>query len=93
MQMPKVTDCQAMECSYNVDSMCHALAITIGDGSNPQCDTFCQSSSKGGDPTCTATVGACKVKSCMHNLSLECQAPSISVGYQSGQVDCMTFCY
>ncbi len=93
MKMPKVSDCQAIECSYNIDCMCHALAITIGDGSNPQCDTFCHYSSKGGDPTCTGSVGACKVTSCMHNMSLECQSSGISVGYQSGEVDCLTFCY
>ncbi len=92
MEMPKVTDCQASECSYNSDGMCHAMAITIGDMTNPQCDTFCQSSSKGGDPTCIALVGACKTTSCTHNMSLECQAPGISVGYQSGEVDCLTFC-
>ena len=29
-QMPKVTGCDATECSYNQQGDCHAMAITIG---------------------------------------------------------------
>ncbi|HET6427397.1 MAG TPA: DUF1540 domain-containing protein [Phycisphaerae bacterium] len=92
METPKVSECSAAECAYNSDGMCHAMAITVGDVSSPQCDTYCTSSMKGGDYSCIATVGACKVSNCLHNMDLECQAPSIRVGHQGGEVDCLTFC-
>jgi hypothetical protein len=93
MEMPKVSECRANECAYNKDGMCHALAITIGDGFRPQCDTFCLSPVEGGDPACTGCVGACKVADCVHNTSLECQAPDVCVGYNEGGVDCLTFSF
>lgn len=91
MQMPKVQECDVDQCAYNTDGKCHALAITIGDGENPMCDTFCQSSSKGGVKGSTAGVGACKVTACRHNQMLECSAKRISVGWEGQQADCLTF--
>jgi hypothetical protein len=38
-----------------------------------------------------AGVGACKVSTCEYNQRLECHAPSITVGRQSDEVDCLTF--
>ena len=49
MEMPKVRKCEVADCAYNMDSTCHAMAITVGDGMRPRCDTFCQSVMKGGD--------------------------------------------
>lgn len=92
MQMPKVRQCQVTECAYNSGQMCHAMAITIGNEAHPRCDTFCRFPMKGGDVSCTGSVGACKTSSCMYNMSLECQAPDISVGYGEDEVDCLTFC-
>jgi len=92
METPKVSECQATECAYNSDNMCHAISITIGNGQGPQCDTFCKSQMKGGDYSCIASVGACKVSNCLHNMDLECQAPSIRVGHNGEEVDCLTFC-
>jgi hypothetical protein len=91
MEMAMVKKCEATECSYNADNVCHAFAITIGDEANPMCDTLCQSSMKGGDSEVTAGVGACKVASCMHNSSLECRCEEIEVGYQGTEVDCLCF--
>ena len=91
MEMAKVKECDAAECSYNADKMCHAMAITIGDDANPMCDTFCQSSEKGGNSETLAGVGACKVSACMHNSHLECQCSEIQVGHQGDEVDCLNF--
>lgn len=91
MQMSKVRNCDVSECAYNMNQMCHAMAITIGDTIHPRCDTFCNCSSKGGEVSTVAGVGACKVDSCMHNTSLECQASEISVGHKGSEIDCLTF--
>lgn len=90
-QMPKVMECDARECSYNQQGMCHALAITIGAADDHKCDTFCTMSMKGGAAEATASVGACKAASCVHNKALECSAPAIKVGYDASMVDCLTF--
>lgn len=91
MEMAMVRECDACECSYNAENMCHALAITIGDDANPMCDTFCQSDVKGGDSESMAGVGACKVSCCSHNSSLECQCPEIEVGHQGSGIGCLDF--
>lgn len=91
MDMPKVTECDVTQCSYNQGKKCHALAITIGNGSHPHCDTFCATSMKGGDISAMAGVGACKVTDCRHNAQLECRAPSIRVGHLIDDIDCQTF--
>ncbi|MEU7564608.1 DUF1540 domain-containing protein [Streptomyces fradiae] len=91
MDMPVINECAVEDCAYNRDRACHALAITVGDTRNPQCDTFFTSRNKGGDPSNTGRVGACKVSSCRHNTDYECRAPGITVGYQQSEVDCLTF--
>ena len=92
MKMPKVQQCEASECAYNNQNACHALAITVGDGTHPRCDTFCESSKHGGDDGSTGQVGACKVDICKFNQALECSAPSITVKHHDGNcADCSTF--
>lgn len=92
MDMPKVTQCDVIQCAYNKDKNCHAIAITIGHGSHPHCDTFCEmGSSKGGDMTAIAGVGACKVAECRYNEALECHASGIRVGHLIDEIDCQTF--
>lgn len=92
MEMPRVETCQVIECCYNLDQMCHALAITVGgDGAHPKCDTYCDYRTKGGDQAVIAGVGACKVSECEYNQSLECTAPGITVGHAQDQADCLTF--
>ncbi|WP_244302642.1 MULTISPECIES: DUF1540 domain-containing protein [Streptomyces] len=46
---------------------------------------------EGGEPSVTGRVGACKMADCRHNTGLECHAPSITVGYEHEQVDCLTY--
>ncbi|WP_229891573.1 DUF1540 domain-containing protein [Streptomyces mashuensis] len=89
--MPQVAVCQVGECAYNRDSACHALAITVGDGTHPGCDTFFTFPAKGGDAGATGRVGACKVAGCLHNVDLECQAPGITVAALGGSADCLTY--
>jgi hypothetical protein len=91
MTMPKIADCKVAECSYNKNKQCHTLAITVGDGNCPKCDTFTKLGKKGGDPEMIAGVGSCRADNCKYNRSLECTAASIHVGMHSGHADCTTF--
>lgn len=92
MNMPKVSECEMSECSYNRQGQCHALAITIGNSGTPRCDTFCTSPTEGGEANATAGVGACKTTSCVFNSNLECSAPSIRVSRLSrNEADCATY--
>lgn len=91
MEMPSVSRCDATECAYNMGGKCHALAITVGDEPHPRCDTFCDMSTTGGDPSTEACVGACKMMSCMYNESLECEAPDVCIGHKGSDVDCLTY--
>ncbi len=91
MDMSKIIKCNAEECSYNKQQQCHALAITVGDDSQPRCDTFLSSSQKGGDMATSGQVGACKVAVCKYNQSLECNAGQIEVGNKAGTAFCLTF--
>ncbi len=90
VNMSKVSECKATDCAYNIETACHAIAITVGDGSSPMCDTFFKTdmrkSVKG-----TAGVGACKVSDCRHNLDFECAASSIRVGTMGDNGACLTF--
>ncbi len=90
VNMSKVSECKASECAYNLDLTCHAIAITVGDGDRPMCDTFFKTEMrktvKG-----TAGVGACKVSDCRHNLDFECAASTIRVGTMGANGACLTF--
>ncbi|MBI5562506.1 MAG: DUF1540 domain-containing protein [Deltaproteobacteria bacterium] len=91
--MSKILSCSVKECAYNVNDKCHTLAITVGDGSHPACDTYCYSKNqaKGGAPDVTGGVGACKTDACKFNKSFECAASGINVGPHGGHADCRTF--
>ncbi|MBW8001873.1 MAG: DUF1540 domain-containing protein [Planctomycetes bacterium] len=91
MECSRVKKCEVADCAYNASEICHAIAVTIGDSSNPKCDTYCLSAVQGGDIECMANVGACKVAACKFNMSLECQADEICVGYKENEPDCLTF--
>ncbi len=90
MDMPKVQQCQVEQCAYNHNKTCHAMAITIGNGSHPHCDTYFTSGTKGGESR-SAGVGACKTSTCKFNKSFECHASKIQVGAQTDEADCLTF--
>lgn len=89
-KMPGVSECAIAECAYNSNKACHAIAITIGDGDHPMCDTFFKSSKRGGTKE-TAGVGACKVSVCSHNTDFECGAPNIRIGHEKNIGKCLTF--
>lgn len=89
-RMPSVAECAIMECAYNANAHCHAIAITIGDMNSPTCDTFFLSP-KHSAMKVNAGVGACKVAACSHNKDFECSAPSIRVGSEKNQGRCLTF--
>lgn len=92
MKMPKVMECEVENCAYNANKGCHALAITVGDPEGePSCDTFFTAEKPGGVKDMTAGVGACKLGECKFNKDFECSADSITVGWQRGQADCMTY--
>jgi len=91
ISMPKILDCMETECSYNRSKECHAMAITVGAGGHPMCDTFMKSSQKGGVMDVTGGVGACKEAGCKFNQALECSASGIHVGVHADHADCSTF--
>ncbi|MFP5387504.1 MAG: DUF1540 domain-containing protein [Bacteriovoracia bacterium] len=91
IEMPKVEQCDVNECGFNVDNNCHAKAITIGDYSNPGCDTFMDTDQHTNESVRIAGVGACKVNSCKFNEDYECMAQNIAVGFNKGKVNCLTF--
>jgi hypothetical protein len=90
IEMPEVMQCQAKQCAYNMNSMCHARAITVGDVQKHVCDTMTMSA-KHTQRTETAGVGACRSANCIHNEDLECQAEGISITLSGGQASCGTF--
>ncbi len=91
IEMPEVSTCQVTECAYNANATCHARAITVGDGSIAQCDTFLPAGASRSRVAPEAGVGACKVSGCRHNRDLECFADAIQVGYASDEARCLTF--
>jgi hypothetical protein len=91
MMVGHISSCAVTECAYNTDKMCHAKAITVGDGVHAMCDTYFKASVHGGIKDQTGEVGACKVSACRFNTDLECQANSIQVSYHKDHPDCITF--
>lgn len=92
MNMPKVEKCSALNCAYNMDSQCHAMAITVGDAMCAMCDTsLLEEGKKGGVADMTGTVGACKAETCRYNQSLECTAHHIDVKMHEAHAECATY--
>ncbi|QKT03319.1 DUF1540 domain-containing protein [Ectothiorhodospiraceae bacterium 2226] len=91
VEMPAVETCSVNDCAYNVDTHCHARAITVGDGIHPGCDTFLQSSRHTRSGPSAAGVGACKVEACRYNDDYECGADAIQVGHRDASINCLTF--
>ena len=91
IEMPSVSNCLINQCAYNLNNNCHAKAITIGDNSNPACDTYFEAKLHSREDQRVAGVGACKISICKNNNDLECMAESITVGRVSDEVKCLTF--
>lgn len=90
--MPNVKACAVTECAYNANKLCHARAITVGDGTHPMCDTYFKSpGGRSHDIAIMAGVGACKISACQFNQDFECQAAGVDVGKHQGHADCITF--
>lgn len=92
-QMVKINSCNVTQCSYNKHNSCHTMAITVGGPSDPCpcCDTYLESSQKGGIMDVQGGIGACKVENCSYNQSLECTASGVDVGMHQSHPDCVTF--
>ncbi len=91
-EMARIAECDVTDCAYNKHNSCHTLAITVGGPEDcPHCDTYVNSVHTGGILDMKGGVGACKVKSCSHNESLECGASTIKVGWHQNHPDCKTF--
>lgn len=91
LEMPTVTKCMASECAYNVNTNCHARAITIGDLTHPGCDTFLGGVGHTKQARQIAGIGACKTAICKFNDDLECMADTIQVGMVKSKANCTTF--
>jgi hypothetical protein len=96
MEMPRVTECTVLGCSYNDHTACHAAAVTIGgrDSGEAECATFIPLDVKGGLPKVMTFVGACQRTDWTHNDHLECGAASVRVGpgaASADHADCLTF--
>jgi hypothetical protein len=92
-EMVKIMSCDETDCAYNKHNACHTLAITVGGPNDPcpNCDTFMQTSQKGGLLDVQGGIGACKVESCSYNQQLECAAPSVKIGVHQSHPDCLTY--
>jgi hypothetical protein len=90
-EIPAVSECNVRACSFNSDNLCHARAITIGDGETPGCDTLYCEEAQVRATDIRAGVGACKVSSCTYNDDLHCQADSIRVGLTEDDVQCLSY--
>lgn len=91
LEMPVITKCMANECAYNANSNCHARAITIGNATQPGCDTFISGSRHIKQVKQVAGIGACKTASCKFNEDLECMADGIQVGMIKSEANCITY--
>ncbi len=91
IEMPMVSNCMVNECRYNLNSNCHARAITIGDATHPNCDTYIAGGTHTNHEQLIAGIGACKTATCKHNDDLECVADSVQVAKVGNECTCMTF--
>lgn len=91
VEMPLVIRCEAKNCGFNVSEKCYAKAITIGDNSNPGCDTFMDTQIHAHESKRLAGVGACKVNSCKFNVDYECNSENIILGLTDGEIKCRTY--
>lgn len=91
VEMPPVARCAAARCAYNASGKCRAKAITVGDETRAGCDTYFPAQRHSHEKERVAGVGACKAADCRFNRDFECSADSVEVGWQDGQVDCLTY--
>ncbi|HKB60907.1 MAG TPA: DUF1540 domain-containing protein [Gallionellaceae bacterium] len=90
LNITRIAECSVGECAYNAGHACHAIAITVGNGDTPMCDTFYVANEHSAGHG-HAGVGACKVSGCAHNRELECTANRVLVGKLDARVRCITY--
>ncbi len=72
----KIMSCHILDCSYNTNKRCQALAITVGhptasyDTAHPTCHTFTPLANKEDASSSVADVGECKEYCCEFNQTL-----------------------
>ena len=91
LEMPIVTKCMASECAYNLNSNCHARAITVGNSLQPGCDTFMAGSRHTKSVNQIAGIGACKTVGCKFNDDFECMAENVQIGMVKNEANCTIF--
>lgn len=91
IEMPEVRKCDASGCAYNSIQLCHAKAITIGDVSTPDCDTYVIGEIHASMQRIIAGVGACKVIGCKYNKDYECTAEAVEIGRMGSSIRCLTY--
>ncbi|MBN1411876.1 MAG: DUF1540 domain-containing protein [Spirochaetales bacterium] len=90
-KIPRILNCEAVNCAYNSQNMCRALAVSITDFGCPVCDTNRRSTTKGRMAAILAKVGICNSIDCRYNNLLQCTASGIKVGVHLNHADCLTF--
>jgi len=91
VDMTAVASCSVEGCAFNQERKCHAKAITIGNTTNPACDTFHPSSRHINNIRRVAGVGACKTTDCVNNEDFECKDREIHVRISGGHNVCMSY--
>ena len=89
MDMACISKCNMESCAYNMDGLCHTLAITVGP--HAECNTYVHASSRGGFSEVSGGIGACLAADCKFNDRLECSAPEIDVSSHDKHADCDAF--
>ncbi len=89
MDMTQISTCNAQSCAYNMNGLCHTLAITVGP--HAECNTYVHASSRGGFDDANGGIGSCLASECKFNERLECGAPRINVASHDKHADCETF--
>lgn len=88
--MTQIDSCNVENCAYNSGKTCHAIAITVG-GPHQECDTFLESSQKGGEKNSVSGIGACRIEDCVFNRSFLCGADRIKIGPHETHADCLSY--
>ncbi len=88
--MPKVETCDATDCAYNVEGVCHTMAINVA-GPTPTCNTYTPGESKAGIEFIVAGVGSCSMKDCVYNEHLECTQENVHIAGKGDQTLCNSY--
>jgi hypothetical protein len=82
-----ILTCQAVNCSYNLEEICHAGTISVGDR-HPSCDMYTHGSVAMSD--LEPCVHKCLVADCFFNTGAACHASGVTIANHESHADCMT---